>query len=167
MASEQEMKGAMLLKQLAKLDLEPVIIKAMDAEEGLGWTFGYACSVAEEYRRFLALCIEDDEDSVVPSSVVDDFWHLHILDTQKYAEDCRRFLGFFLHHFPYFGMRGEEDARNLNTAWLHTLERYESLFGIPPPKSLWLKSNRCPKCGRRAPLCDQARPSFSSLNLNS
>jgi len=153
------------LHRLAKLDLEPIIIKAMDQEEGLGWSFEYACQVAEEYRRFLALCAEDDTCSTVPSSVVDDLWHLHILDTQKYAEDCERFLGFFLHHFPYFGMRGEQDADDLHTAWQNTLERYESEFGASPPKDLWPHSNRCPKCGRRSGLYSETRPTFSSLGL--
>ena len=69
---------------LTDLDLEPIFIKAMDAEEGHGWTFDFACRVAQEYRRFLVLCLEHPSEPVVPSSLVDDFWHLHILDTQKY-----------------------------------------------------------------------------------
>jgi len=155
-----------ILQKLAKLDLEPIIIKAMDPDEGLGWSFKHACEVAEEYRKFLALCAGDDENSTVPSSLVDDFWHLHILDTEKYAEDCEQFLGFFLHHFPYFGMRGETDEKNLNTAWQCTLDRYKSTFGGCPPESLWSKSNRCPKCGRRSKLCNDSRPSFSSFGLD-
>lgn len=38
------------------LNLEPIIIKAMDSVEGYGWDFGFACRGATEYRRFLMLC---------------------------------------------------------------------------------------------------------------
>lgn len=131
---------------LLELDLEPIIVKAIDTEEGLGWSLGFASRVAEEYRKFLVLCFEHPAEPVVPSSFVDDFWHLHILDTQKYMEDCNRYLGYILHHFPYFGMRGEEDALNLRQAWEKTLGLYEAAFGEAAPSELWPKSNRCPNC---------------------
>ena len=134
---------------LADLDLEPILVKAMDAEEGHGWTLDFASRVAREYRRFLVLCLVYPQDPIVPSSLVDDFWHLHILDTQKYSEDCQHCFGAMLHHFPYFGMRGEKDASNLREAWLKTLALYQSTFGAAAPAHLWPHSNRCPNCGRR------------------
>jgi len=134
---------------LADLDLEPILVKAMDAEEGHGWTLDFASRVSREYRRFLVLCLEHPRDPIVPSSLVDDFWHLHILDTQKYSEDCQHCFGSMLHHFPYFGMRGEKDATNLREAWLKTLALYQSTFGAAAPAHLWPHSNRCPNCGRR------------------
>ena len=57
------------------------------------------------------------------------FWHCHILDTKKYADDCQHALGFFLHHFPYFGMRGEEDSQNLRRAFEETLTLIEREYG--------------------------------------
>lgn len=101
---------------LTGLDLEPIIIKAMDSEEGYGWPFAFADRVSKEYRRFLILCLEHRQDNkylIVPSKPVDKFWHLHILDTRKYIEDCQYCFGSMLHHFPYFGMRGDQDAANL------------------------------------------------------
>ena len=135
--------------RLEDLDLEPIVIKAMDKEEGKGWSFAFALAVAQEYRRFLALCAMNPDTSIVPSSVVDDFWHLHILDTSKYQDDCQRFLGYFLHHFPYFGMRGERDAKNLKAAWEGTLALYHRTFGEAPSPEFWPHSQRCPSCGRR------------------
>jgi hypothetical protein len=93
------------------------------------------------------LCKENPDSAVVPSSFVDDFWHFHILDTQKYQEDCERFFGYFLHHFPYFGMRGKEDEENLKRAWAETCALYKNRFG-ELPVDLWSASKRCPKCGR-------------------
>ena len=125
------------------------MVKAMDTEEGHGWSLEYTQSIAQEYKKFLVLCLLNPDEAIVPASLVDDFWHLHILDTQKYASDCERFLGFFLHHFPYFGMRGEEDLQNLNKAWKNTLRLYELTFDTEPNVEIWLESKRCPNCGRR------------------
>ena len=157
---------------MREMDLEPIVIKAMDAEEGMGWSFDFALKAAGEYRRFLALCVRNPDSPIVPSSIVDDFWHLHILDTAKYQEDCERYLGYFLHHFPYFGMRGEQDAENLKAAWERTLELYRRAFGEAPDSEFWPRSKRCPSCGRRCrrgldgtSAMDEKRPHFADLGL--
>lgn len=156
-------------KKLDGMDLEPILIKAMDPEEGYGWTKEYAIRVAEEYRRFLDLCVRYPEEAIVPSSIVDDFWHLHILDTQKYRQDCEEYLGFFLDHFPYFGMRSKADEENLAEAWEQTKRLYNKQFSEKPGE-LWPNSNRCPNCGRRcrddkdaSGLYSNVRPSFKTM----
>ena len=139
------MKNAISI--MNQLDLEPIMVKAMDKEEGFGWNLELTQRIADEYRKFLILCLENPEFPVVPSSKIDDFWHLHILDTMKYQEDCNEYLGYFLHHFPYFGMRGEQDETNLKTAWNDTCILYKKRFG-EQPADLWVSSRRCPNCGR-------------------
>lgn len=138
------------LNDLEQLDLSMVMTKLMDSEEGLGWSADHCARVAVEYRRFLALTRHYPDQPVVPSKTIDAFWHAHILDTQAYAEDCQRFFGFFVHHFPYFGMRGPEDAQALGNAYDSTLARYKSHFG-GPPEDLWVRTGaaRCPNCGVR------------------
>ncbi len=133
---------------LKELDLEPIMVKVMDEEEGLGWSLDFTKRVATEYRKYLVLCKEYPHAALVPSSFVDDFWHFHILDTLKYQSDCGRYFGYFLHHFPYFGIRGEEDKKNLKSAWTESLAIYKTHFG-KMPEDLWLVSKRCPNCGRR------------------
>jgi hypothetical protein len=151
------------------MDLEPIMVKAMDAEEGYGWSLDFTRAIAEEYRKYLVLCLENPDVPVVPSNYVDDFWHLHILDTQKYEEDCEDFMGYFLHHFPYFGMRGEQDAANLTKTWFQTRDLYTQRFG-DIPEAYWPMSNRCPNCGKRCrsksadPFTDE-RPRLASLAL--
>ena len=137
----------MLPNVITTLDLEPIMVKAMDYDEGMGWSLDITNTVAEEYRKYLTLCIEHPNKSIVPPKMVDSFWHLHILDTQKYAQDCQIIFGYFLHHFPYFGMRGEEDASNLRSAWDETCSIYRKRFG--DLSDLWVNSARCPNCGRR------------------
>ncbi len=140
--------------EILNLDLEPIMIKVMDKGEGLGWSLDFTKKVAEEYKKYLALCLKNPDKAIIPSSYVDDFWHYHILDTLKYQEDCQNIFGYFLHHFPYFGMRGKEDEENLKIAWQESCAIYEKHFG-PMNKEIWHTSKRCPNCGRR---CKDASP---------
>jgi hypothetical protein len=119
------------LERLECIDLGMVRRKLADPEEGQGWSAEHLDLAEREYRRFLALHLMYPETAVVPCGFVDEVWHAHILDTQAYGPDCQAAFGFFLHHFPYFGMRDEQDATDLRTAYDETLERYERAFGEP------------------------------------
>lgn len=111
------------------LDLDPIKVKILDADDGLGWNLQKVEEVETEYRQFLFLNYKYPDRAIVPSKDVDKFWHYHILDTRKYAEDSKRIFGYFLHHFPYFGMRGEEDECNLQNAFAETNELRRQEFG--------------------------------------
>ena len=111
------------------LDLDPIKLKLMDAEEGQGWSRMYADRMELAYKRFLTLLVTHPEVTLAPCKDVDKFWHGHILDTLKYADDCDTVFGRFLHHFPYFGTRGPEDAANLAKAGEDTRRLYQEEFG--------------------------------------
>jgi len=74
-----------------------------------GWSQQRADNAEKNYKRYLSLVCALDGYRPVPSADIDRFWHEHILDTERYAKDCDELIGSFLHHYPYFGMRGEED----------------------------------------------------------
>jgi hypothetical protein len=120
---------------IQSLDLEPIKFKLMDAEEGEGWSRETVDRLEVEYKRFLTLLVKYPEAVIAPSKDVDAFWHGHILDTMKYAEDCEKVFGYFLHHFPYFGMRGTDDAAALNDAAAQTQALLEKEFGAKQPIS--------------------------------
>jgi hypothetical protein len=120
------------------LDLDPIKLKLMDAEEGQGWSRDYADQMEVAYKRFLTLLVKFPDETIAPTKDVDKFWHGHILDTMKYAEDCENLFGYFLHHFPYFGMRGEQDAAELRAASDRMHAIYEREFGEEMPNgSSW------------------------------
>lgn len=121
-----------MVEAIFALDLDPIKFKLMDKEEGYGWSRAQADRCELEYRRFLALLAKYPDEVIAPSKEVDQFWHGHILDTMKYAEDCQNVFGYFLHHFPYFGLRDEEDVANLARA-AKTMQRlYRQEFGAAP-----------------------------------
>lgn len=117
-----------------ELDLEPMKVKLMDEADGYGWSLDKADAVGEEYRCFLYLNLKYPERYLVPSKEVDLFWHQHILDTQKYAEDCGRVFGKVLHHFPYAGLRGEEDAATWMDCYQKTLQLFRAEFPDVPAR---------------------------------
>ena len=130
------------------LDLSPIRLKLMDKSHGAGWSLEQTDSAQLLYLCFLALqaVYADTEHCVVPPVIVDEFWHQHILDTRKYAEDCQLMFGYFLHHFPYFGMRGPEDERALYKAGAWTLAEMERRFG--EQLGGFLEPGSCSSCGR-------------------
>ena len=118
-----------VLGLLNSLDLTMVKRKLMDVDEGQGWDQEYVDIVEQRYLRYLCMLYLDPNGSVVPTTDIDLFWHQHILDTRAYARDCQRVFGYFVHHFPYFGMRGEEDAKDLLSSFEDTKVAYRRLFG--------------------------------------
>ena len=87
------------------LDLESVKLRVIDAELGEGWTREYADSIEAAYKTYLTMLVKypDDAEDILLSEDVDEFWHTHILQTMKYAEDCQTVFGNFLHHEPHVG----------------------------------------------------------------
>lgn len=141
---------------LPVMDLDPIKIKLMDPKEGKGWSRDYADIIGQEYRKYLALSKKYPSVGVVPSISVDAFWHQHILDTKKYAEDCKNYFGYFLHHFPYFGMRGKEDAENLQKTWEFSNQLYELAFGKIPDV---VAKSQCSSCGASSCGCSSCNSS--------
>lgn len=100
------------------------------------------CTLAErEYRRFLTLKVMYPKMELVPNKLLDEYWHAHILDTAAYRKDCDAVFGYFLDHFPYFGIYGQDDRNNLEQAFHRTVALYEQHFGPYPLKQL--HASRC------------------------
>ncbi len=146
------------VEAIQALDLDPIKMKLMDAEEGQGWSREHTDRMELAYRRFLTLLVKFPSETIAPSKDVDKFWHGHILDTMKYAEDCERVFGYFLHHFPYFGMRGEDDAANLRAAAAYMHAIYEREFGEQLPRSSAFCYAAKPTTRTQSAFCYAARP---------
>lgn len=154
--------------RIGALDLEPIMVKLMDPVEGEAWTLEQALDAALWYRRFLYLNALYPDRSIVPTPAMDTFWHYHILDTQKYADDCQLTFGYFLHHFPYFGMRGEEDKQNLMEASGETWKLFRQHFNEVPATRLESKctssctGKSCSHC--QAPTCSSGPNKISNTH---
>jgi len=123
--------------KIMKIDLEPICYKIVNCDEGgEPWAREKVSRVENEYRQYLFLTVVEGVDkSIVPTLDIDHFWHTHILDTAKYAQDCEVTFGRFLHHFPYLGMRGEQDKQNLINSFEDTIVLFDKYFGVVPKNS--------------------------------
>jgi len=130
------------------LDLTGVRMKLADPEGGKVLTPAQLDTAEREYRRFLALHLAFPDAAIVPCKLVDEIWHQHILDTRAYHEDCERIFGAYLHHYPYFGMRGADDAHALHAAYEETIAKYRDAFG-EPPENTWIAADAS-SCKRTA-----------------
>jgi hypothetical protein len=146
-ANSQALDALARLDEL--LDLSNVRMKLADSDEGPGLDPSRIDLMEQEYRKFLSLQLLHPEADIVPCKIVDEMWHRHILDTAAYRDDCQTIFGRFLDHFPYFGMRGEDDAQALHDAYAATLERYRGAFG-EPPEDTWITIDASSRCKRTA-----------------
>ncbi len=124
---DPELQGA--LAKVEKLDFS-MLSRALIEEQG--WTREFCGEVEGLYRKFLALNIRYPGKKICPSGPIDAFWHAHILDTRAYKADCEALFGEYLHHFPYFGMRGPEDRANLEAAFKESMDLFVIHFGVDP-----------------------------------
>lgn len=113
---------------IAAIDLEMVKMKMQESDEGAGWSVQQCESGEIEYKRFLHLNQIFPKASIVPNKIMDTVWHFHILDTRAYCKDSQEVFGGYFHHFPYFGMRGEEDKNNLVSSFERTKQLYLETF---------------------------------------
>lgn len=123
------MENRNLIQKLAAIDLGPIAYKLMYPEEGSGWSYEQTRKALIRYLMFLFLVYLYPNAHIVPTKDIDLVWHTHILDTSKYAADCQLLFGKFIHHFPYFGVRGEADKQNWETAFAQTQKLFEQHFG--------------------------------------
>ena len=105
--------------------------KLSDPVEGIKITPQRLAKAEMDYRRFLHLHLKFPSLEIVPTKLIDEIWHQHILDTRAYEKDCQDIFGRFLHHYPYFGMHGEKDQENLQRCFERTQFIWLNLFGEP------------------------------------
>ncbi len=116
------------LGKLNRIDFGAIAFKLMNPDDKEGWTLEQTTAAIEQYRRFLLLSYLYPDRIIVPSQIVDRVWHEHILDTQKYHADCLQVFGYFLHHYPYFGMIDAADKQASEEAFADTCQLWERHF---------------------------------------
>lgn len=112
--------------EFMNLDLEPIIFKLTHNEDGESWGIEKALKYVDEYKCWLFVNWLHGDESLPPSKEIDKVWHTHALDTQLYEVQTKKLFGKFFHHFPYFGVRSEQDKANLDKAF----ERTKVLMGL-------------------------------------
>jgi hypothetical protein len=115
------------------LDLQPILDKLIMHYE---WDLEEASQAIKLYKNFLFLKKKYGKThKLPPSKDIDEVWHLHILDTEKYACDCRKIFNEILHHYPYAGLPGSKmSVEKLQQQFALTQELHKQEFGYFIPK---------------------------------
>jgi len=122
LVSQEKIKEAMAI--VSSLDFSQMNQKL---ENYYGWSKEDISLMEDYYRKWLAIHVCYPDLAVAPSEKLDEYWHMHILDTKKYMEDCQLVFGYYLHHYPYFGLEG--DKENLNSGFETTRKLFKHHFG--------------------------------------
>ena len=157
-----------VIAAIQALDLESVKLRVMDPELGEGWSREYADSIEAAYKNYLTMLAkyQDDAEDIMLSKDVDEFWHTHILQTMKYADDCQKVFGTFLHHNPHIGPRTPEVLAEREALAEKTRKLYETEFGdVQNAREAW-SGNRIGAAGAAMPsvAIGAGEPAFETSN---
>jgi hypothetical protein len=103
------------------------------AAEKNGWDRAQTEEAAREYRRHLLLrYLHPGLRVAALNKAGDALWHEHIIDTDKYRQDCERIFGAVLDHQPFYeeSTVPPEDDPDVQEAG----KLYEHEFGAAPPE---------------------------------
>ena len=128
-ASQSQEKQQAFLEKLNSLDFGPLAYKLMHPEDRPGLTYDQSMDAIKKYKGFLALYAANPGKPISPSRYIDYVWHTHILDTELYTVQTGLLFGHYLHHFPFFGKRGETDEKQLLAAAEFTKTEALNRFG--------------------------------------
>lgn len=131
-------------RKLAHLELGSIAYQLMNSSHGTRWSYEQTTQAVTLYKQFLYLVYLYPQVELVPNQLIDRVWHHHILDTSKYMQDCQMLFGRFIHHFPHFGRRSEDDRRKWQKAVEHTQALFKKHFGtMPTPAGLTVEATDC------------------------
>lgn len=126
MNNEFEMSLEQATQYIRLMDFNQIIDKLV---HHMGWSLKHAREVCEMYRRFLFLIKKYGHlHTLPPSEDIDEFWHMHILDTKRYRKDCEIIFGYYLDHYPYLGIDNNSTFKELEQAFAKTQELYALEF---------------------------------------
>lgn len=111
------------------------------------WNLVRAKKAVLDYQRYMAVTKALGGVQLVPNGDIDEIWHMHILDTRAYMQDCDTLFGEYLHHYPYFGMLDEENQQQ----WLDVQAQSEQLWQHLFSESLYRNDSAAQKCPQACP----------------
>ena len=95
-----------------------------------------AKKVLRAYKQFLVLKAEGDDfdaTKLSPPPLVDEMWHLHVLDTKRYQRQCLQAFDRVIHHDPDGGADAVARATRIGSTHLALTKRFGNSFS----KRIW------------------------------
>lgn len=115
------------LEKLNSLNLWPIVAYLTNSKKGCGWTIEQAFGAIGRYKTFLFISYLYPQALLVPTLEIDRVWHVHILHTRQYRNDCQRVFGHFIHHEPDSEFGSKSHPSNFAQAFAQT-QAFLALF---------------------------------------
>jgi len=141
-------------------DFSLAIKKLQEPSYG-SWSESRALQAVEDYKRYLSITKTLNGYQLVPNGDLDEVWHLHLLDTRRYVDDCYSLFGGFLHHYPYYGMIDQENKQD----WLDNQEFSSDLWNKLFSETLYSESSEAMKCPQACP-CKRGEELIPNIDTN-
>ena len=88
-----------LVSNLETINFAPLVAQLRSAQFPKRWSKLRSYQAIQTYAEFLLnAALQPDVPLPAVSADMDQVWHVHILQTQKYTEDCITLFGHYLHH---------------------------------------------------------------------
>ena len=104
-----------------------------------------------EYEKYMKLVYLYPGRQLAMAGIVDEVWHLHILDTLNYTSFCDRYFGSYIHHNPNV----EDQTGGHHLAYTQMLDLMKQHFGYidlniwPSADDVKNQCSGCNKCYRQ------------------
>jgi len=148
-------------KKVNAINLDSILYTLVKRKGWTEWSMEKAKEIEKLYRYFLILVISYPDKNIVPTKEIDTFWHTHILDTEKYMEDCNNAFGYYVHHFPYFGLRGTTDEKIAKDSFLETCYLFKKHFDVSLLDNIARCSSHCRSaCGPKNTAIDDQKNAY-------
>lgn len=119
-------------KTIGKSELDLEIIKNHILHRtSLGWSKEKVEQIEVWYRRFLYIRLHEKEAVLVPTNDIDEFWHIHMLYTKQYYNDCKKIFSCIVQHNPTVEPSKEENDLFLKN-FKNSLELFQKYYNEIP-----------------------------------
>jgi len=118
--------------KILQIDWQPLLLGLQHHEKTKSWLWQDQASAIVKYALFLYLAQMYPHHQLVPTTEIDEVWHLHLLNTEKYLSDCEYLLGYYLHHKPFFGLYNNFEKRQLQIHRDATINLFITHFHLNP-----------------------------------
>lgn len=116
------------LQKAQYLDLSSIASVLMESEVDPRWSQTQAIEASAQYLAFLYLVDRYPHLQLIPDSNIAQVWHYHLLDAEKYTEDCQMLFGYRIDCFPYLDLRSTQSDCNHLKAYALTQVLLAKLF---------------------------------------
>ncbi|MUG96963.1 hypothetical protein F7734_33350 [Scytonema sp. UIC 10036] len=125
----QDTIDRIFFEKLKSIDWQAIFLRLLQCDEGQNLSVLQAIFAIQQYGLFLFLIQKYPYIRMVPNQEIDAVLHAHIANTHQFEKDCQTLFNVCLKHIPEFGVRGEAERLEWQSAFAQTQKLFELNFG--------------------------------------